>query len=431
MNCVICGSNDWTNVDEYRFKPSGMSICNTCSFVSYPVKWKTEEEIKEHYRTDYRNPPTSGNLYSGQRKLHFHNVFLKPLFDEWKKEGRIEPEVGEIGAAYGMVLAWVRDMYPGAKVSGTELTTSYRKNAFHEFGIELTEDFDYSKKYDLIITYKVAEHQLDIDKMLLKYKECLKPNGVMYISVPCWFNQIYNFGMGGFDLEYYYSTDHINVWTRKLFESLLKKVGLEIIKEDHVIYDSTYLVKSCDPKELTKDDFENVDDIKDKMKRIKEAFMACYEHRYDDAIKIYPNYPQAHIARVEYIRKQAFGEGWDWIKENIINKMFRECSESAELYVSATDLAMRAKQFEDAIKYAEMGLKARPNNPVSLGQLINIMREIALRSETKEKKAHYFGQARQISRHLKEVSLQNARESVDFIYLFNSHLPIPEEKKHN
>ena len=93
MNCVICGSNDWTNVDEYRFKPSGMSICNTCSFVSYPVKWKTEEEIKEHYRTDYRNPPTSGNLYSGQRKLHFHNVFLKPLFDEWKKEGRIEPEV--------------------------------------------------------------------------------------------------------------------------------------------------------------------------------------------------------------------------------------------------------------------------------------------------------------------------------------------------
>ena len=111
--------------------------------------------------------------------------------------------------------------------------------------------------------------------------------------------------------------------------------------------------------------------------------------------------------------------------------MFRECSESAELYVSATDLAMRAKQFEDAIKYAEMGLKEKPNNPVSLGQLINIMREIALRSETKEKKAHYFGQARQISRHLKEVSLQNARESVDFIYLFNSHLPIPEEKKHN
>ena len=431
MRCIICDSNEWTNVDEYRFKPSGMSMCNNCSMVSYPNLWKTEEEIKAHYRKDYRNPPTSGNLYSGQRKLHFHNVFLAPLFEQWKKEGRKEPEVGEIGAAYGMVLAWVRDMYPGAKVSGTELTTSFRNNAYHEYGIRLTEDFDFSKKYDLIMSYKVAEHQLDVDKMLSKYKACLKPNGLIYISVPCWFNQMYNFGIGGFDLEYYYSTDHINVWTRKLFESLLKKVGLEIIREDHVIYDSTYLVKACDPKELTKEDCESVNEIKNKMKRIKEAFIAFNENRFEDAINIYPNYPQAHISRVEFTRKAAFDKGWDWIKEHIINKMFIECSESAELYVAATDLAMRAQKFDEAIRFAELGLKAKPNNPVNIGQLINIMREIAIRSETEEKKIHYFEQARQIARHLREVSLQNARESVDFIYLFNSHLPIPEEKKHN
>ena len=431
MICVICDSNDWENVDEYRFKKSGMSICKCCGMVSYPDLWKTEEEIKAHYRKGYRNPPTSGNLYSGQRKLHFHNAFLKSLFDEWKKEGRTEPEIFEIGAAYGMVLAWIKDVYPGAKVGGTELTTSFRRNAFHEYGITLSEDFDDSKQYDLIMSYKVAEHQLDVDKMLLKYKSCLKPNGLMYISVPCWFGQMNNFGLPGFDLEYYYDTNHINAWTRKLFESLLKKVGLEIIKEDHVIYDSTYLVKACEPKELTKDDFENKDDIKDRMKRIKEAFMACNENRFDDAIKIYPDYPQAHISRAEIMRREAFENGWEWIKENLINKAFNECSMCADLFVFATDFSMRAKKWDEAIKYAEAGLRAKPGNPASLGQFINIMREISNHSDSEEKKRHYFEQARQISRHLKEVSLQNTRESVDFIYLFNSQLPIPGEIDHN
>lgn len=428
MRCVICDSDNWTNVDQYRLKPSGMAMCNTCSMVSYPSLWKTEDEIKAHYRKDYRTSPTANNLYSGQRKLHFHHAFLAPLFEEWKKEGRKEPEIYEIGAAYGMALAWARDVYPGAKVGGTELTISYRRNAYHEYGIELTEDFDDSKKYDLIMSYKVAEHQLDVDKMLTKYRSCLRPNGLMYISVPCWFGSMTNFGLSGFDLEYYYDPNHINVWTRKLFESLLKKVGFEIVKEDHVIYDSTYLVKACEPKKLEKDDFENPSDIKKRLDAIKLAYIANSENRFDDAILLYPNYPQAHISRAEMIRKEAFQKGWEWIKENIIAKMFRDCSEGAELWITATDLAMRAGQWDEAIKFAENGIKAKPANPVSLGQLINIMREIAINSDSQEKKEHYFAQSRQIARHLREVSLQNQREAIDFIYLFNSKLPMPSEK---
>lgn len=431
MRCVICDSDNWTNVDQYRLKPSGMAMCNTCSMVSYPSKWKTEEEIKAHYRKDYRSCPTSNNLFTGQRKLHFHNAFLTPLFDEWKKDGREKPEICEIGAAYGMALAWVRDNYPGAIVSGTELTISYRRNAYHEYGIELTEDFDDSKKYDLIMSYKVAEHQLDIDKMLAKYRSCLKPNGLMYISVPCWFGSMTNFGLGGFDLEYYYDPNHINVWTRKLFESLLKKVGFEIVKEDHVIYDSTYLVKACEPKELDKEDFEDINVIKNKMDAIKLAYIAFTENRFEDALTLYPNFPSAHLGRVEMIRKQAFANGWDWIKENIIEKMFVECDDCAELWVSATDLAMRARQLDEAIKFAEGGLRAKPGNPISMGQLINIMREIAISSDTDTKKAHYFAQARQIARHFREVSLQNQNQAIDFIYLFNSQLPMPSEIEQN
>lgn len=431
MNCPICGADHWEKIDQYRFKPQGMSICLECGFCSYPDRWKTDEEIKAHYRKDYRSCPTASNLYTGQRKLHFHDAFLTPLFNEWKKEGRENPEICEIGAAYGMALAWARDSYPGAKVSGTELTISYRRNAYHEYGIELTEDFDDSKQYDLIMSYKVAEHQLDIDRMLAKYRSCLKPNGLMYISVPCWFGQMNNFGMPGFDIEYYYDPNHINMWTKKLFESLLKKVGFEIIKENHIIYDSTYLVKPCDPKELTKDDFEDVKQIKHKLEAIRLAFIAFTESRFDDAILLYKDFPAAHISKIELTRKEIFSHDWQWIKANVIEKIFTDCAECAELWTCATDLAMRARQFDEAIRFAEGGLRAKPGNPVSLGQMINIMREIALSSETQEKKNHYFAQARQIARHLKEASLQNQREAVDFIYLFNSQLPIPEKVSQN
>lgn len=431
MRCVICDSNNWTNIDEFRLKPSGMAICNVCSMVSYPSKWKTEEEIKEHYRKDYRPCPTSSNLFTGQRKLHFHNAFLSPLFEEWKSKGLKEPEVYEIGAAYGMALAWLKDSYPGAKVGGTELTISYRRNAYYEYGIELSEDFDDTKQYDLIMSYKVAEHQLDIDKMLTKYRSCLKDDGYMYISVPIWFGQLNNFGMPGFDLEYYYDPNHINVWSRKLFESLLKKVGFEIVRVDHIIYDSTYLVKKCELKALTKDDFEDYNDILNKLKTIKLAYIAFTENRFNDAILLYKDYPQAHISYFEMERKNAAKRGWSYVLENHINKMLKDCSTCAEIYVSACDISMRFKQFEEAIKYAELSLKYKPGSPVSLSQLINIMREIAINSEDLNKRYHYFSQARQISKHLKESSLQNMKEAVDYIYLFNSKLPLPSELKHN
>ncbi|MBY0413706.1 MAG: class I SAM-dependent methyltransferase [Bdellovibrionales bacterium] len=431
MRCLICDSNDWENVDDYRFKKEDMSICKSCSFVSYPTKWKSEEEIKQYYRKDYRSMPSVGNLYSGQRKVHFHQFFLDDLLKQWKKEGRIEPEICEIGAAYGMALAWFKQAYPGCKVSGTELTISYRRNAYHEFGIELTEDFDDTKKYDLIMSYKVAEHQIDVDKMLTKYRSCLKENGLMYISVPCWFGQMNNFGLGGFDLEYYYSTNHINVWTKKLFESLLKKVGLEIVKEDHIIYDSTYLVKVCEPKELTKDDFEDIRDIKDRMYRIKKAFILSTENKFKDAIDVYPDFPQAHISNLEITRKESFENGWDWIKENIINKMFEDCVNTAEIFLSAADLAMRYKKFEEAIIYLENGLKTKPGNPAFLSKLIDTMREIALHSDTDKKKQHYFEQARQISRYLREVSLESTPQATNNIYIFNSQLPIPSEIMHD
>jgi tetratricopeptide (TPR) repeat protein len=430
MRCVNCGETSWENVDQFRLAPKGMSICTCCGFVSYPDKWQSYEDIKKHYQGSYRKPPTSGNFYTGQRKLFFHQFFLNSLFSEWKTQGQDAPKVFEVGAAYGMALSWMKELFPKAEVAGTEWTTSYKRVCKHEFGIDLQDDFDDTKKYDLIMSYKVAEHQLDVDKELRRYALSLSENGRLYISVPTWFDSACNFGMSGFDIEYYYDTNHINCWTRDIFEGILARAGLEIIKKDYLMYDSTYLCKRNDELISTPVFKESVPRIKHKMENILEAYKAFMVMEYDKAIELYPDYPYAHVTRAEAKRAELFREGWPAVKKKVIEKAMNDCPTSVDIIVMAGDLAMRAEQWEDAIKYAEQGLKLKPENPVSLSQLVTIMRELALRSDSKGK-VHYFTQARNIARHLRDVSAQHQREAIDMIYSFDAQLPCAGEKNEN
>lgn len=427
MRCIGCSSNNWKNVDEHRIKKEGMSVCLECGFVSYPKKYKSYAEIKEHYREAYRQPPNASNFYTGQRKCHFHQAFLSSLFTEWKEKGKTNPSVFEIGAAYGMALDWFRRAYPGAEVGGTELTTSFKRNAYHEYKLNLVDEIDLTKKYDLIMSYKVAEHQMDADERLREYAECLTDDGYLYISVPTWFDSMCNFGLPGFDLEYYYSPDHINSWTRDIFENILLRAGFEIVKKDYLIYDSTYLCKRNDANRSLPVFKEAAGSIENKMALIKKANQLLQENLVDEAIAVWPDYPQAWQHKVEKDRKMMFEKGWDFIEVEFIEKMLAACTNTGAVMVVATDLAMRAKQWEKAIGYAEQGLRNCPENPTSYQQLQNILREMALKASSPKEKAHFFEQARNVARHGRSVSAQHFKEFVDTTYLFNSMLPTPHE----
>lgn len=408
-----------------------MEMCTDCAFISYPSKWKSPEEIKKHYRTAYRQPPTHNNIYAGERKNNFHHAFLDDLFKEWKNKGITKPKILEVGAAFGFALNWFKSIFPEAEIYGTELTTSFRRVAAHEFGIKLTEEIDTSIKYDLIMSYKVLEHQLDPDKELDKYLECLSADGRLYMSVPTWFNSLYNFGMQGFDIEYYYEPNHVNMWTTKMFESLLANRGFEIVKNDQVMYASTYLCKvnnSLIGSKLHKEDPEK---IKSSLKTIKEAYLAFTEGRLENAITLWPDYPQAWVSNIEMHRKELQTLGWPAFKEKWLEGFIKACPNSPDALITATDFAMRAEMWQESITYCERALKAKPENPVSLHHMTNIMREIAIKDKTSAGKLHYFNQAREVARHLRNVSSQHYREATDMIYLFSSKLPFKGESPAN
>lgn len=431
MRCLVCDTTDkWENVDRFRLKPSGMSICMNCGFVSYPAKYKTPEEIKAYYLKDYRKntAPNVMNLYTGQRKLHYHAHFLRSLFDEWKEQGLEAPVVCEVGAAFGMVLNWIKKQcFPKAQVYGTEWDLAMRRVCWHEWKIKLDEDFDPSRNYDLIASYKVAEHMLDADIKLREYATSLSENGRLYVSVPIWFGTLNNFGKQGFDIEYYYHPDHINVWSQKLWEAVLAKAGLEIIKSNHTYYDSTYLCKRNDALMSAPRQYENPQDILSAMDKIFKANQAGMDGDYDKAVEIYPNFPYAWEGRYEKNRSKIHERGFEFIHNEFLKPALEACPNSAETRTIVADVCMRYEQYQLAMKYLDLSLKMKPENPDSIKRLMICFSELAQRTQDQEEKESLILQARDVAKYLRDVSKQDEAEAISWIYNFDARIAAPHE----
>jgi len=439
MRCLICDSTDkWKNADQYRLVPKKMEICMGCGFVSYPSLYKTEAEMIEYYRKEYRKAPSIGNLYTGNRKLLHHDIMLRPIFKEWIEKGINSPVIGEVGSAYGIFLNWVRSQFfPKGEFHGTELTTTFKRVAFHEYGLNLKDDLDPNVKYDMICSYKVAEHQMDADKKLLQYKELLKENGLLYISVPTWFSTLTNFGMeGSFDIEYYYSTNHVNVWTRSLFESLLKKVGFEVVKYNGTLYGDTYICKRND--ELMKEPrfVENPEEIIKKMAAIKKAYDAVTNHDYKAAFEAYAKFPIAYRNYYENTRANFHKGGFEPKFEDIFNHYVKPaidaCPNEVDGYQFAADLCMRYGRYATAIEYLQKALSLRDNSATLLEMLGHCFRQMAIKEKeagNAEKSINLLTTSRDIFRHIARIDLQQMPGAINWIYSDSSEIPTPFEKE--
>lgn len=431
MKCPNCQSSDWKNVDEFRFKdkdekgtPIGMSMCNSCGFVSYPEKYQTKDEIIAHYRKAYRKPPSVVNMFTGQRKNHFHYAFLKDLIEEWQKSDA-KPDIVEIGAAFGMSLNMFQQLIPSANISGTELTTAYKNVARHEFGIKLDDDFDDSKKYDLIMSYKVLEHQLDPHIELARYAKALKPEGFLYISVPTWFGPMVNFGLDGFDLDYYYEPNHINVWSKQMFESMLKIAGLEIVKTDFKMYGDTYLCKANAAMSVNQEPYYESTEIRLKqLADIKKAFELFVDQKYSEAVKVWPDFPSAHSSDIEMKRKMLAQMPWEQFEKDVLGPAVKSCPDSVELLITCADFALRARNFDRCINLTRKCLELKPNNPASLFQAATAFEQMAVHAKNKEEKNTFLQRSKETYFHLMNVSEQNKHECISKIYHINAHLDV-------
>jgi 2-polyprenyl-3-methyl-5-hydroxy-6-metoxy-1,4-benzoquinol methylase len=396
-------------------------MCEHCGFFTYPDRVKSEEEILAYYRTNYRPGPQANNLFTGERKLQYHQHFLGPLFEEWKKAGKNEPVIGEVGAAYGLFLNWCKQAFPKATIHGTELTETYRRVAFHEFGLRLEEEFDYTKKYDLIASYHVLEHQANPDVMLKKYADCLKDDGIFYLSCPVWFRDANNGGTGGFDIEAYWAEDHINGWAEEHLEYIIARSGLEVVHKNDDVYGNTYILKKSNGKAVMQPKFDANKYLEIASKMFK-VWQCLQENDSATAIELWKNCPAAWVHHYEFNRNKFHNHQEEL--EKFLQQAIESCPNSHDALSLVGDIKVRYERYDEAIEYLNRSLKKKPGNPTTLMSIANCFRMKALKEKDNGKKVEYLKQSINILRYVMNISTECLPQAISWAYNDEALIPI-------
>lgn len=430
MICPVCRdpNGQWTNVDKYRLKPEEMCVCETCGFCSYPKRYKSKSEIVEYYKQEYRAAPNITAIYTGERKLQYHGHFLGEILAGWR-ESKKPVLVTDIGSAAGIFLNWVKHQVPQAELMGVELTTSYVRNAWHLYGIRSYDEFDDTKKYDLISSYKSLEHILDPDVELARYIAALKDDGYLYLAVPLWFEALKNFGLGGFDIEYYYSPNHINTWTRKHVEGLIKVAGGEIVKENNTYYEATYLIRRNESLKTSDRSvcYEKPDHIKNCLRLVFEANEAWQTGDVKRALETWPNFPPLWSVYYEGNRAKFDELGFDGLYNEVCLKAIESCPDEADVHFLAADICARYEQYEKAIEHLKVANDLRPNLPNVFNLLMNCYRTLGKKAKDPKVKLKWWEQSRHAAKILGDISSQAKPEAITWIMFDNANIPTPWE----
>lgn len=427
MICPVCEQTKWKDITHLRLrkldekgKKIDFSICEGCGFIGYPSRCQSEEELKKYYRDNYRPGPQANSLFTGERKLQYHAFFLTPLFEEWKKVGLINPVVGEIGSAHGMFLNWLKGCVPGAEVHGTELTETYRRVAFQEYGLKLTDDLP-NKKYDLLVSYHVLEHQSNPHIKLKEYADMLSPNGIMYLSCPVWFRDAHNSGAGGFDIEYYWHPDHINCWGEEHLEHILAKTGLEILMKDTEVYGNTYILKRGSTAVSTQEfDYKK---YLEKAEKLFSMWIHLQENNTAMAIEIWPNCPAAWALHYELNKAQLHKD--KAVLDKFLNDMTTSCPNSADALIFKADVLTRYERYEEAHNTFNLALRKKTNNPNILLGIANCYRRRAMKEKDQAKKVALLKESINLGRMVMAISTEIMPQALSWIYHDEALLEVP------
>lgn len=334
IRCSVCDKSDWHifNKDFTEWENT-FGLCKNCGFLCYHVNPEEESKIREYYRKDYRSVPIGPtNLTTTSRKLNYIRVFIEDWLKE-KEEKQQQLIVGDIGCATGYIVDWFRRR--GHKATGSEWTISMRRFANHFYGIPITEDINEKHKYDFLMMYHTFEHMIEPDKKLEKYRSLLKDDGVMMIATPQWLDKLDEASGRISTFHDLYPKDHCNVYSETSLKNLFIKAGLEIIKEDHITYGQTYLLKKCEPKPdaIVKENWKDIVKILEDQKKAIEIYRNALKTGNDllfrEALKIVPKFPEAY---------------YDWILNSQQKKDRGRCAELIEeaLKVMPNDVKVRA-----------------------------------------------------------------------------------------
>jgi len=353
MVCYVCHQSNWHERPDIH-KERLLMICKECGNVAYKIATEEEKKMKDYYINEYRGKIGPLNLLTTSRKLNYVKEFLRE-FLESKKEQMI---VGDVGCATGYLVDWFRRQ--GHKATGSEWTTTMRRFSEHFYGAPVTEELETKHKYDLITMYHTFEHMIEPDKKLTHYMSLLKEDGHILISTPQWFFYLEEPGGGAMKtIENFFHKDHINVYSETSLKNMFRTHGLEILKEDHITYGQTYLLKKGKFEDIVKEDWKKIDDNITKMKMAVEEYGKANKSGdvkgYRKALSYWPLFPEAYqgILHNTIIKKDT-GRAEDVLKEGI-----KAMPDNVRLHALTANWLYQNERYEEAIKEYDWVLSKR------------------------------------------------------------------------
>lgn len=201
----------------------------------------SENELKEYYKNIYFQQ-TKGSYektYSKEELLYFRNnnkIIAACLEKIFNTKGRGKSLL-DLGAGEGWTLKYFHSI--GYKVLGVDFSSfgisKFNKPLLKLFvESEILEFIDnaisLNQKFDVVNLTNVIEHVLLPEKLLLKIKHILKPDGVVIVTFPNDFSSLQDILLKKRKISkafWVVSPDHISYFNKSSFSRLTQRLGFK------------------------------------------------------------------------------------------------------------------------------------------------------------------------------------------------------------
>jgi len=198
--------------------------------------------------------------------------------------------------------------------------------------------------------YHTFEHMIEPDKKIAHYKSLLSEDGHMMISTPEWFTYLEEpAGQPIRTIELLFHKDHINAFSDTSLKNMFRISGLEIVKEDHIVYGQTYLLKKGKVSEIVKEDWHKVDANLTIIKKAIEAYTKANETAdvkdYRKALDLWPAFPEVYqgILHNSPIKKDP-GRA-----EDVLNEALKVMPENVRIHAIRANWLYQNERYEESL----------------------------------------------------------------------------------
>lgn len=236
----ICSQNSYISYEKLSLiDRNNFSICNVICRNCGLIRIEPQPEAN-FYSQIYGNiywKLMHGNAELSENRFNFSVKRAKPFLENLKNNCKLKSKkILEIGASYGAGLYGLKDCNCKCLV-GYDFDKQFIKVGKVYSGIDLRyggiEDaVKVGEKYDIVILRHVLEHFLDPLSELVRLKQLVSNNGLLFVEVP----GVLNLKNYSYDPLNYFDVFHPYSFSLKTLTFLLNRAGYSLVSGNEHIY---------------------------------------------------------------------------------------------------------------------------------------------------------------------------------------------------